>query len=168
MRFVAIVLAGAIGLSSPAFAQAPAPPAALPGFPAITTDPAKLPLIFSVGINVADMAKSTRFYREAMGATGAAQINAREMQLTFPSGLSLNLVQAGPDSPKGEGVMRIIFQTADIDGLAARVAASGGTVVRAPSDGKATGGVRVAFVKDPDGARIEVIQFPANFRPPAR
>ena len=167
MRLIPITLASAVALSSPAFAQAPAAPAQ-PEMPAFTTDKAKMPLVFSVGVTVADMAKSVRFYREAMGATNAAQLTPRETHLSFPSGPGVNLVQAGPDSPKGEGVMRMIFQTADIDALAKRVAATGGTVVRAPSDGKTTGGVRVAFVKDPDGARIEVIQFPANFQAPAR
>lgn len=138
-----------------------AAPAPGPGqMPAHATDPAELPKVFAVAVRAADPAKSVRFYREAMGATGATAITPRETVVSFPSGVMINVIQAAPDSPKGEGVVGFVFQTADIDALAARVAAAGGTVARPPSDGKATGGVLVAFVKDPDGARIEVIQFP--------
>ena len=72
MRVFAIALAGSVCVASPAFAQAAAP-AAQPQMPAFTTDTTKLPLVFAVGITVSDMARSVRFYREAMGAKSAAQ-----------------------------------------------------------------------------------------------
>ena len=124
------------------------------------TDPAELPKVFAVAIRAADMAKTVRFYREAMGATKATPLTPRETMLSFPSGIGINVIQAAPDAAKGEGATGFIFQTADIEALVGKVEAAGGTVARAPSDGKATGGVRVAFVRDPDGSRIEVIQFP--------
>src|SRR5262249_26007178 len=126
-----------------------------------TSDPAQLPKVFAVAIRATDPAKSVRFYREAMGATRATVLTPRETMVSFPSGIAINVIQAAPDAPRGEGVVGFVHQTADIDGLVSRVEAAGGAVLRQPSDGKATRGVRVAFVRDPDGARIEVIQFPA-------
>lgn len=151
----AVLLTGAVSAQTPAPSQ----------MPAYTTNPAELPKVFAVAVRASDMARSVRFYREALGATSATPFNARETAVHFSSGIIINVIQASADSakgeaPKGEGVVGFVFQTADIDALVGRVAAAGGTVARPPSDGKATGGVRVAFVKDPDGARIEVIQFP--------
>jgi predicted enzyme related to lactoylglutathione lyase len=103
-----------------------------------------------------------RFYREAMGATGQMPITPRETVVSFPSGVSINVIQKAADFVGGDGTVGFVFQTADIDALVGRVAAAGGKVTRAPTDGKATAGVRIAFVSDPDGARIEVIQFPAR------
>ena len=155
MRSVLVLTAALLALSAQPLPAQPAPQ-----MPAYTTDPAQLPKVFAVGIRVTDIARSVRFYREGMGATKATQLTPRETSVSFPSGITINLVQASPGAVTGEGAVGFIFQTSDIDALAKRVAAAGGTVARAPSDGKATGGVRVAFVRDPDGARIEVIQFP--------
>lgn len=161
MRVVLTLFAGCVALAAQPLLAQPAPQ-----MPAYTTDPTQLPKVFAVGIRVSDMARSVRFYREAMGATKATVLTPRETSVSFPSGISINLVGpaagAAAHAASGEGAVGFIFQTSDIDALAKRVAAAGGTVVRQPSDGKATGGVRVAFVRDPDGARIEVIQFPAG------
>lgn len=141
----------------PLLGAAPAaPPATLPTH---TTNPAELPRVFAIGIRSADPAKTIRFYREAMGATRETPLTPRETMVSFPSGISINVVQAKPDATLGDGSVGFIFQTADIDALASKVEAAGGTVAMKPTDGKSTGGVRVAFVRDPSGSRIEVIQF---------
>jgi predicted enzyme related to lactoylglutathione lyase len=159
MRFILPLSAACLALTAqPLRAQSE------PQMPPYTTNPAELPKVFAVGIRVSDMARSVRFYREGMGATRAIVLTPRETSISFPSGITINLALAaqGAPPPSGDGVVGFIFQTADIDALAKRVVAAGGALVRPPSDGKATGGVRVAFVRDPDGARIEVIQFPAG------
>ena len=53
------------------------------------------------------------------------------------------------------------FQTKDVDALVAKVAAAGGSVVEAPRE-DAEHGVRVAFVKDPDGRLLELVQLLAQ------
>ena len=155
MKHASILGLAALGL----IAAAPAPRPAS-NMPAYSNDPAQLPKVFAMAIRAKDQAQSIRFYREGMGAIGATPINDHETIVNFRSGVAINVVKAAPDFVAGEGALGFVFQTTDIDALLARVPAAGGTIMRPASDGKATGGVRVAFVRDPDGARIEVIQFP--------
>jgi predicted enzyme related to lactoylglutathione lyase len=155
MRIALLTAAGCIAFGiQPANAQAPSL------MPQYTTNPAELPKVFAIAIRAVDPARSIRFYREAMGATKVITLTPKETVVAFPSGIGLNIVPRAEGAAGGDGPVGFVFQTADIDGLAARVVTAGGTLARPPSDGKATGGVRVAFVLDPDGSRIEVIQFP--------
>jgi predicted enzyme related to lactoylglutathione lyase len=147
-------------LSLAAFGLIAAAPPPASHMPAYSTDPAQLPKVFAIAIRAKDQARSIRFYREGMGAVGETPINDHETIVNFRSGVSINVVKAAPDFVAGEGALGFVFQTADLDTLVARVPAAGGTIIRPASDGKATGGVRVAFVRDPDGTRIECIQFP--------
>ena len=157
MRPAFLAMAGAFVVIAAVSAQSqPAPPA----LPPYTSNPAELPKVFAVAIRAADMARSERFYKDALGASGSTKLTPRETMLHFPSGIGINLVQAAPGTALGEGSAGFIFQTADIDALAKRVQQAGGKVVRPPSDGTKTAGVRVAFISDLDGTRIEVIQFP--------
>ena len=60
--------------------------------------------------------------------------------------------------PPGESDSILGFQTADVDGLVEKVTAAGGTLVQAPRNDPGHG-VRVAFMKDPDGRLLELVQL---------
>jgi predicted enzyme related to lactoylglutathione lyase len=54
-----------------------------------------------------------------------------------------------------------VFNTTDVAVVVAKASAAGGTIERQPTK-SATSGSLIAFVVDPGGNRIEVIQPPAN------
>ena len=162
MRISLCAALGAFALMTTPPAQAqPAPP--MP--PMQHTNPAELPAIFAVRVTVSDLARSERFYRDGLGAA-VMHIRAGESMAHFPTG---NVVLAsGPpgSTPLSGGAGGFLLQVSDLDAAVARVAPAGGTVERAPQPpGAGTpppAGVRSAFIRDPDGVGIEVIQFPAH------
>jgi predicted enzyme related to lactoylglutathione lyase len=131
-----------------------APPAAA------RTNPAELPKVFAVRITVSDLARSERFYRDALGAQ-IRQIHSRESMAQFITGPGVVLAVGRSDAtPQPGGAGGFLLQVVDLDAAIARVAAAGGTVERPPNAGAPPSGVRSAFIRDPDGVGIEVIQFP--------
>jgi predicted enzyme related to lactoylglutathione lyase len=124
------------------------------------TNPAELPKVFAVRITVSDLARSERFYRDGLGAQ-IRQIQSRESMAQFVTGPGVVLAMGRSDAtPQPGGAGGFLLQVVDLDAAIARVAAAGGTVERPPSTGAAPSGVRSAFIRDPDGVGIEVIQFP--------
>ena len=59
-----------------------------------------------------------------------------------------------------DGSVRLWLQVRDVDAEAARVAAAGATVLEPPED--RPWGLREAWVADPDGLRICLVQVPED------
>ena len=118
------------------------------------------PVLMSAHVRVADMARSERFYGQVFGMAMTNAVSPREHVLRFPntdttvSGIILLL--ATKPEPNGG----FLIQVPDIEATVARVAAAGGTVTRMPNQPRPGAvPVRNAMITDPDGTRIEVMQF---------
>lgn len=113
-------------------------------------------------VNVADMDVAARFYTETFGFTVADTIDlpsVEERMLTMPGGkftLVLLRWKDGRAITVGNGFGPIGFMTRDVDAAYARALAHGATSSRAPTD---LGPMRLAFVLDPEGHEIEMIQY---------
>lgn len=67
------------------------------------------------------------------------------------------VVMQTPEGPAGDPVMHVIFTVSDAAATAAAAKAAGGTVTREATQ-YGTTGIFIAFVVDPEGNRIELIQ----------
>lgn len=117
-------------------------------------------------LNVSDLAAHRLFWSELLGGEMARFGGAEVVKL--PDMLLL-LRQRAPDGPSaGSTVNHLGFKVPDLDGLAERLRAAGfelvtrSVVAGASSDihfneGQ---GVRMAFVRGPDGVRVELIEDP--------
>ena len=124
------------------------------------TNPAELPKVFAVRVTVSDPERSERFYRDGLGAK-IRQVHSRESMAQFITGPGVVLAVGRSDAtPQSGGAGGFLLQVVDLDAAIAHAAAAGGTVERPPSAGAPPSGVRSAFIRDPDGVGIEVIQFP--------
>lgn len=116
---------------------------------------------------VGDLDRSAKFYEAVAELKPQARINAniggREIteivyEATGKGGANFVLF-AWHDTPKTPaGEMITGFVTADIEAFLARVKANGGTVTVEPFETASAGAMKVAFVTDPDGHVVEVIQ----------
>ncbi len=162
MRISLCAALGAFVLMTTPPAQAqPAPP--MP--PMQHTNPAELPAVFAVRITTSDLARSEKFYSEGLGAT-IFHIRAAESMAHFPTGNVVLASGAPGATPQTGGAGGFLLQVSDLEAAIARVVPAGGTVERAPQPpgvgAPPPGGVRSAFIRDPDGVGIEVIQFPPH------
>jgi len=147
-----------------------------------------------VGICVSDMDRSLRFYRDHLGFREQYGYNIGPefgvlMELEGVVGKSYFLERDGvrielltydrpPATGSGErramnelGVTHFGVRVSDLVGMVKDLRAAGVTVVessRLTIEGEGDEESREwVFVTDPDGVRIELIQFPPTFRPPA-
>jgi lactoylglutathione lyase len=120
------------------------------------------------GIRVRDMDESLRFYTERLGME---VVDKREqtpptegevVTLRSPHGvqrLELNWYaegsRFGPPYSNGEDLDHLAFEVDDLDGALAELATKGVEVLIRPGE---IGGWREAFIKDPDGIWIELLQ----------
>lgn len=111
---------------------------------------------------VTDLDAAVRFYTETFGFTVADQVNVagvEERMLTMPDGkFTLVLLRwtDGRAITVGNGFGPVGFMTRDIEAAYAKALANGATSQRAPFD---MGPMRIAFVLDPEGHSIELIQY---------
>jgi predicted enzyme related to lactoylglutathione lyase len=159
MKAIAMFAIGAGLLAAvPAGAQVQAPSrATMPRGAA----PDQLPKISAGRVYVADMDRSERFYREALGAVKTQKFAANEWVLQFASGAAMQLYKPADAGAGGASTAGFIFEVADLDATSERVVRFGGSIVRAaqPASRLAADGVRTAIVRDPDGVGIELIQL---------
>lgn len=137
-----------------------------------------------VGVTVADLDEALAFYKEAFGlepvlVTEAAgpevaamfQVPAADFRVAFlPLGNSVwELVEyrtdeSAPHRPRHDeiGGMHVSFEVADMDAALAHLARCGVEVPDAPLDipEGPTAGARIAYVRDPWGVQIELLQPP--------
>ncbi len=111
---------------------------------------------------VRDAAAMTDFYRDTFGFEQRSRFELPgiiEVMLALPGeAFTLVLYQNtdGREVTIGSGHGPVGFLTGDVDGAYAHALASGAIDERAPFD---LPGMRIAFVRDPEGHQIEMIQF---------
>lgn len=120
-----------------------------------------------VAINVADLGRSEKYYRDVLGFTRVWQYPPDseapiKIGLAAPGGgAGLVLARLNDDPlPEGKGRYgRIIVDTANAEGLAAKAEAAGSKprFVTIPGDNPPT----IVFFRDPDGYEIELYQAPS-------
>jgi uncharacterized glyoxalase superfamily protein PhnB len=125
--------------------------------------PEKLHGATAVSITVRDIHKSAAWYRDVVGF-GVDRVFEREGILVVvglkAGDMRLNLNQddgaKGWDRIKGLGFSINIWTTEDIDAIAGRIKASGGTLDSDPVD--APWGARYFRLTDPDGFKLAVLK----------
>ncbi len=126
-------------------------------------------------INVPDMRAAEAFYIGIMGMKPTLRIGEegdahQEVTLNFSgemyaseASLVLNFEASRTEPPVFDGLSRIAFRVPDLDGLVARIRAAGHKVLAEPRTIEVKGsGIKLAFVEDPNGARVELIQLISN------
>lgn len=111
----------------------------------------------SASLTVRDLATSVAWYRDALGFTVAREMQGEDgtvRAVAVTAGnvrfmLNQDNGAKGTDRVKGQGLSMMITTAQSIDAIAARVRASGGTLVSEPAD--MPWGARVFRVTDPDG-----------------
>ena len=150
------------------------------------------PTTFShYGVCVSDMERSRRFYCEAFGFRPGALMHpgqecsnlvgidgplAMRCQFIVKDGLLMELIKydspghvgtAEARPPNKLGLTHISFRVKDIEATMAKVEELGGTVMRQTrmtyDNGDGTGGSAI-FCLDPDGTRVELMEFPDSIR----
>lgn len=120
-----------------------------------------------VAINVADLDRSEKYYRDVLGFTRTWQYPPDsdapiEIGLTAPGGGAGLILARLNDEPLPEGKSRygrIVVNTANAKALAAKAEAAGSETrfVEIPGDNPPT----LVFFNDPDGYEIELYQAPS-------
>ena len=118
-------------------------------------------------LRVGDMQRSIDFYTRAMGMTLLRTTERPEQKYSLAFvGYGSNPEQAEIELTYNHGVSayepgtafgHLAIGTDDVVALCGRVRAAGGTVTREPGPVKG-GSTFIAFVADPDGYKIELIQ----------
>lgn len=167
-----LALVSLAALAGPAFAQGEPPVDVPPGpiHPPEIIQPAFLGEITLNGARVGaqDTEALAEFYKAAFGLQEVQRIpigDAPEIMLNF--GETVEDAQANPngdivimpsDEPPG-GLAHIIFDVKDAAAVADAAELHGGSILRAPMEFGDTG-IVIAFVADPAGNQIELIQWP--------
>jgi catechol 2,3-dioxygenase-like lactoylglutathione lyase family enzyme len=125
-------------------------------------------MIDHVSISVSDLERSARFYELALAPLGLVRLVTRPATVGFGKGypefwinLRADMAPVGPES--GVHICLRAKSTGAVDALHAAALNAGGQSDGAP-------GLRphdrvryyAAFVRDPDGNRIEAVTFPAD------
>jgi catechol 2,3-dioxygenase-like lactoylglutathione lyase family enzyme len=137
--------------------------------------------IHHVGITVADLDQSLRFYRELLGMrviglsveavgsiVGMPGASARIADLDAGGGQLLELIDYGsgvtdaaPPGPDAVGSCHVSIRVDDLSGALARLASAGHTPmgdVTELSLGGVWEGCTIAYLRDPDGVVIELLE----------
>jgi catechol 2,3-dioxygenase-like lactoylglutathione lyase family enzyme len=128
-------------------------------------------MIDHVSIAVRDLAAAARFYEAVLGTLGFAKLDDRPATVGFGKRYSEFWINRRPDAPEvvadcGAHVCLRARSTQMVDAFHAAALEAGGASDGAPGlrshDGE--GGYYAAFIRDPDGNRIEAVTFvtPSN------
>ena len=111
-------------------------------------------------LTVNDIDASLAWYRDVLGFAVAREFRRddRLFAVSLVAGTARILINAdtgakGVDRVKGDGFSLRLMTEQDIDGLAARIKASGGTLDSEPADAF---GARFFRLRDPDGFRFTI------------
>lgn len=128
-----------------------------------------------VGLSVADLDAQRRFYAEAFGLEehSYAEIPQARTRIAFlraATGLQIELVERAGSAPhrvtdalKGAGLQTYFhwaLAVADLEDAIAAAVAAGAERVSAPANAQRPG-IRFAYVRDPEGNLIELVQAEA-------
>jgi uncharacterized glyoxalase superfamily protein PhnB len=130
----------------------------------VSVTPEKFRGSSSISITVKDMQRSLAWYRDILGM-GVTRFAERDGQPVFVAlkagecGINLNQDDGakGWERIKGLGFSINISVTEDIDAIANRIKASGGTLDTEPVD--AVWGARFFSLTDPDGYKLSVLKW---------
>ncbi|HEY6994318.1 MAG TPA: VOC family protein [Xanthobacteraceae bacterium] len=122
-------------------------------------------MIDHVSVAVRDLDRATRFYRAVLGAIGYDELEARPLTVGFGRkypefwiNLRSAMAPVAPDSGAHVGLR--VRTTELVDAFHAAALAAGGTSDGAPGLRPQHGeGYYAAFIRDPDGNRIEAVTF---------
>jgi uncharacterized glyoxalase superfamily protein PhnB len=136
--------------------DAPVPPSTATSIPPEALDAQTL----GVSLTVRDLQTSLAWYRDVVGFT-VHQEHHREgtlIAIALRAGAIRLLIgqdngAKGVDRVKGEGFSLLLTTTQDIDALASRIKARGGTLDMEPTD---MWGTRAFRLRDPDGFRFTI------------
>lgn len=116
-------------------------------------------------IRVGDLDRSIKFYTEVLGMSLLRHTDRPEQSYTLafvgyendPTYVELTYNYGVDSYDIGTGFGHIALACEDINQMCERVTQAGYTVTRAPGPIKG-GTTRIAFVQDPDGYKIELIE----------
>ena len=113
------------------------------------------------GIVVRDLDAAQRFYEDALGMEESSRIRVDVMRLdevimTAPGGGSVILMRYDDERSHVEVGQKLVFRVPSPAAVAEAVVAAGGSVVFPPTE-MPDFGATIAFVQDPDGDTIEVL-----------
>ena len=123
-------------------------------------------MIDHVSVAVSDLSVATRFYEAVLGAIGYSALDVRGSTVGFGKKYSEFWLNARPDmdplpAHPGAHVCLRVRSTELVDAFHAAALANGGTSNGPPGlrphDG--ANGYYAAFIRDPDGNRIEAVTF---------
>jgi len=120
----------------------------------------------AVGIGVADLERSTRYYEEVLGMTKLRTFEVEymdEVMLAHEGRNAVVLMHYTDGSARNyrDNPVKLVFYVIDPGAIAAKVAAAGCEVTHPPAANPNLGGAQICMAKDPDGYVIELIQRPA-------
>lgn len=129
-------------------------------------------MLRSVRVGAVDVPKSAAFYRQVFGYQEISRVERPDLTEIImnlgkdPETAKANtapklVVISRPAAQPEPTVSPLVFNTTDVAGVVARASAAGGKIERQPTKSQTSGSL-IAFVVDPAGNRIEVIQPPAN------
>jgi lactoylglutathione lyase len=121
-----------------------------------------------VGLRVRDLRRSLAFY-SAVGyavvgtVDGTASGSLSMLQLPGDPFVSVELVHdpASGEAGPGIGISHLVIQVESLDAALADLAIKG-IAVEPPGLPGGAGGPRTSWITDPDGYRIELVQWPAG------
>ena len=118
-------------------------------------------------INVSDLERSVRFYEQVLGLTVTHRIeipNVSEVVLAGASGSRIQLARHHDHEgaiEHGNALWKLYLNTDDCAGLYRR-AIEGGAEAVSPPQRLEQWSVTAAFIKDPDGYQIEILEQHAS------
>jgi lactoylglutathione lyase len=118
------------------------------------------------GIKSADIDKSLDFYTRILGLEVLERIDlvGRRFYFIGNDKTRIEIEQSNPGDEminvdKGYGLYHLAFAVEDLEGLAARLKAESVRFIMEPMQLRADR--KIAFIEDPDGVRIQLIEFVA-------
>jgi len=120
----------------------------------------------AVGIGVADLERSTRYYEEVLGMKKLRTFEVEymdEVMLAHEGRNAVVLMHYTDGSARNyrDNPVKLVFYVTDPAGLAAKIKADGLEITHEPTPNAGLGGAVICLAKDPDGYVIELIQRPA-------
>jgi lactoylglutathione lyase len=117
----------------------------------------------AVGIGVADLERSTAYYRDVLGMQHVRDFHLDYMDEVMLAHEGRNAVvlmhyKDGSERNYRDNPVKLVFYVTDPAAIAAKVKAAGCEVTHPPGVNASLGGAQVCLAKDPDGYVIELIQ----------
>jgi lactoylglutathione lyase len=119
------------------------------------------------GLRVADRERSLAFYAalgyEVIGSVpGTSMGDLTMIKLPGDAFVTIELVSGSSVNPpsRGDALSHVVIKVESMDGVLAELAAAGITPDEPPGSPDGSDEFRTAWITDPDGNRIELVQWP--------